>query len=53
MSAHVQIADETVESCSTTTDCYRIFAKEMDSLYWLAFLLTADNNMAEQCVAAG
>jgi hypothetical protein len=25
----------------------------MDSLYWLAFLLTADNNMAEQCFVGG
>jgi hypothetical protein len=53
MSAHVQIADETVKSCSTTTDCYRIFAEEMDGLYWLAFLLTADKKMAEQCFVGG
>ena len=53
MSAQVQIADETVTTCSTTTDCYRFFAEEMDSLYWLAFLLTADNNMAERCFVGG
>ena len=53
MSARVQIADETVTTCSTTTNCYRIFAEEMDSLYWLAFLLTADNNIAEQCFVGG
>jgi hypothetical protein len=53
MSAQVQIVDETVDRFSTTTDCYRIFAEEMDSLYWLAFLLTADNNMAEQCFVGG
>jgi hypothetical protein len=53
MSAQVQIVDETVESRSTTTDCYRIFAEEMDNLYWLAFLLTADNNRAEQCFVGG
>ena len=53
MSAQVQIADETVKTYSATTDCYRIFAEEMDSLYWLAFLLTANNNMAEQCFVGG
>jgi hypothetical protein len=50
MSTQAQIADKT---CSTPTDCYRIFAEEMDSLYWLAFLLAADNNMAEQCLVGG
>src|ERR1035438_6480316 len=53
MSAQVQVADETVKTYSATTDCYRIFAEEMDSLYWLAFLLTANNNMAEQCFVGG
>jgi hypothetical protein len=53
MSAQVQLADKPVTTCSTTTDCYRFFAEEMDSLYWLAFLLTADNNMAEQCFVGG
>jgi hypothetical protein len=53
MSSRVQIADKSVATCSTTTDCYRFFAEEMDSLYWLAFLLTADNNMAEQCFVSG
>jgi hypothetical protein len=53
MSAQGQMADKAVKSCSTTTDCYRIFAEEMDSLYWLAFLLTADHNKAEQCFVGG
>ena len=53
MPAQVQIAGESVKTYSTTTDCCRIFAEEMDSLYWLAFLLTTDNNMAEQCFAGG
>ena len=53
MSSRVQIADKTVATCSTTTDCYRFFAEEMDSLYWLAFLLTGDNHMAEQCFVSG
>jgi hypothetical protein len=53
MSAQVQIVDETIRTCSTTTDCYTIFAEEMDNLYWLAFLLTADSNMAEQCFVGG
>jgi len=53
MSLQGQIADETVKTRSTPTNCYRIFAEEMDSLYWLAFLLTADNNKAEQCFVGG
>jgi len=53
MSTQVQTADETATTCSTTTDCYRFFTEEMDSLYWLAFLLTADNNLAEHCFVGG
>ena len=53
MSIQGQIADKTSIPCSTTTDCYRIFAEEMESLYWLAFLLTGDNNKAEQCFVGG
>jgi hypothetical protein len=53
MSAQVQIVGETTPRYATTTDYYRIFVEEMDSLYLLAFLLTADKDMAEQCVAGG
>lgn|SRR5208282_1419520 len=53
MSARPQIEEETVTTYSTTTDCYRFFAEERKSLYWLAFLLTADDNMAEQCFVGG
>jgi hypothetical protein len=53
MAAQVQTVDQTVKRNAVTTDCYRIFAEEMDSLYWLAFLLTADNNLAEQCFVGG
>jgi DNA-directed RNA polymerase specialized sigma24 family protein len=34
-------------------DFCRIFAEEMDSLYLLAYLLTADSDKAEQCFVAG
>src|ERR1700759_3328633 len=53
MSAQVQIADETAPRYATATDYYRIFVEEMDSLYLLAFLLTADQNIAEQSVVGG
>ena len=53
MSAQGQIVGRSVKTCSTATDCYRIFAEEMDSLYWLAFLLAADNTIAEQCFVGG
>src|SRR5258708_7847780 len=34
-------------------DFCRLFTEKMDSLYWLAFLLTADHEKAEQCFVAG
>jgi hypothetical protein len=49
MSAQVQAVDESVSRCAVPTDCYRIFSEEMDSLYYLAFLLTADQSIAERC----
>jgi hypothetical protein len=49
MSAQLQLVDQAVSRCAAPTDCYRIFSEEMDSLYFLAFLLTADKNIAEQC----
>ncbi len=53
MSAQVQAVDEAVSRCAAPTDCYRIFSEEMDGLYYLAFLLTADKNIAERCFAGG
>src|ERR1700728_3472790 len=53
MSAQVQIAGKTAPRYATATDYYRIFNEEMDSLYLLAFLLTADKEMAEQTVVSG
>jgi hypothetical protein len=49
MSAQLQLVDQAVSKCAAPTDCYRVFSEEMDSLYFLAFLLTADKNIAEQC----
>jgi hypothetical protein len=53
MAAQVQIVGETPSRYATATDYYRIFVEEMDSLYLLAFLLTADKEVAEQTVVAG
>jgi hypothetical protein len=53
MSAQVQILGETAPRYATATDYYRIFVEETDSLYLLAFLLTADKDMAEQSVVGG
>jgi hypothetical protein len=53
MQTQVQMADEAVARYATVTDYYRIFAEEMESLYLLAFLLTADNNKAEECFVNG
>jgi hypothetical protein len=53
MSAQMHIVDETASRYATATDYYRIFVEEMDSLYLLAFLLTADKEMAEQSVVGG
>ena len=50
MSAQVQI---TKKRYATTSDHYRFFFEEMGSLYWLAFLLAADSEKAEQCLAGG
>jgi hypothetical protein len=53
MAAQVQIVGETPSRYATAPDYYRIFVEEMDSLYMLAFLLTADKEGAEQTVVAG
>src|SRR6266576_2955608 len=38
---------------ATTDDFRRIFDENMNSLYLLAFLLTADHGRAEQCLVSG
>jgi hypothetical protein len=53
MSLQVQIVDATVMGFATVTDYYRIFAEDMESLYLMAFLLTADIDKAEQCFVSG
>jgi DNA-directed RNA polymerase specialized sigma24 family protein len=47
------MVDETASRYATVTDYHRIFAEEMESLYLLAFLLTADSDKAEQCFVSG
>src|SRR6266567_9462387 len=46
-------ADEGVARYAATTDYCKIFAEEMQSLYLLAFLLTADKEKAEKCFVGG
>jgi hypothetical protein len=53
MSAQVQIVDDAGTRYAAPTDYCRIFSEEMDSLYFLAFLLTADQHIAEQCFVSG
>lgn len=53
MPTQVQAVDETGTRYATVTDYHRIFAEEMESLYLLAFLLTADSDKAEQCFVSG
>lgn len=53
MSAQVERLNESTTRDAIPTDCYRIFSEEMDGLYVLAFLLTADQSVAEQCCVTG
>jgi hypothetical protein len=53
MPAQVRLVDQTPTRYATVTDYHRIFAEEMESLYLLAFLLTADSDKAEQCFVCG
>jgi hypothetical protein len=53
MAAQLQLVCETASRYATATDYFSIFVEEMDSLYLLAFLLTADKEMAEQAVVGG
>jgi hypothetical protein len=47
------IIDERATTYMTGTDFCKIFTEEMNSLYLLAFLLTADSDKAEQCFVRG
>jgi hypothetical protein len=49
----IQISDEKTTNYATAADFCEIFTEEMHSLYLLAFLLTADNDKAEQCFVNG
>ena len=49
----IQISDERTTNYATAADFCEIFTEEMHSLYLLAFLLTADNDKAEQCFING
>lgn len=53
MLAQVLAVEERVGTYATAADYCKIFAEEMDSLYLLAFLLTADKDKAEQCFVGG
>jgi hypothetical protein len=49
----IQISDDRTTIYATVADFCEIFTEEMHSLYLLAFLLTADNDKAEQCFVNG
>ena len=46
-----QLVDKTATRYATATDLFSMFNEEMHSLYLLAFLLTADHDKAEKCLA--
>jgi hypothetical protein len=45
----IHSVNETAVSYATKTDFCKVFTEEMDSLYLLSLLLTADNDKAQQC----
>jgi hypothetical protein len=53
MLAQLQAIDERSPQYATVTDFCEIFTEEMHSLYLLSFLLTADQDKAEQCFIGG
>ena len=53
MLEQIHTFDERPIRYATTTDFCEIFTDEMHSLYLLSFLLTADNEKAEQCFVRG
>ncbi len=48
-----QVEKVQVAQYASGDDFCRLFSENMDSLYWLAFLLTADHEKAEQSFVAG
>jgi hypothetical protein len=48
----MQLVDERATPYATVADFFATFNEEMNSLYLLAFLLTADHEKAEQCLAS-
>src|SRR5258708_21594373 len=48
----MQSVDERATPYATVADFFATFNEEMHSLYLLAFLLTADHDKAEQCLAS-
>jgi hypothetical protein len=49
----IQLSDERSAKYATASDLCVIFTEEMQSLYLLAFLLTADKQKAERCFLFG
>jgi hypothetical protein len=48
----MQVVDERSTPYATAADLFKTFTEEMHSLYLLSFLLTAENDKAEQCVVS-
>lgn len=48
-----QMTDSKIPAYATETEFCRIFDEDMNSLYWLSLLLTADEEKAEQCFVSG
>src|ERR1700739_1886574 len=48
-----QVKNQKLASYATATDFCRIFQSDMNHLYLLSFLLTADHSVAEQCFVQG
>jgi hypothetical protein len=53
MSKAKQIPNEKTTQYATKTDFCQVFDQHMNSLYLLSFLLTADQEKAEQCFVSG
>ena len=48
----MQLVDENATRYPTAIDFLKTFNEEMHSLYLLAFLLTADHDIAEKCLVS-
>jgi hypothetical protein len=53
MAVWKQVSDTRIPARTTEADFCRIFSEDMNSLYWLSMLLTADELTAEQCFVSG